>query len=487
MELAGKTDIKLERIDPWRWRIRKDTKLNMHVEGRIYSSPKLIDMVRSDASVNQVANVASLPGIVGASLAMPDIHWGYGFPIGGVAAFDEEHGIISPGGVGYDINCGVSLTRTKLSVEEIKDKLELLANALLSNIPCGVGVGGDIKLSPKEVRKVAEEGAHWVVKQGYGSRGDLEFMEEGGCLPFANPDFLSERAVERGRTHLGTLGSGNHFVEVQRVDEVYDRDTADAYGLFPGQVTVMLHSGSRGFGYQVCQDALPLMQKAVVKHGITLVDRQLACAPVHSKEGQHYIGAMGAAANYAWANRIMLVHRVRMIFEQYLGKSPEALGMGLVYDVSHNIAKFETHQVKGKPRKLCVHRKGATRAFAPGHREIPTRYRTFGQPVIIPGDMGSASYVLSGATGAMEETFGSACHGAGRVHSRKAVMKLVKGRDISAELDREGILVRAKSRRTIGEEAPEAYKDVEAVVQAAEGAGLVRKVARLKPLAVIKG
>ncbi len=478
---------KLERLDSFRWKIPRDKSQGMITDGIIYSSSKLIDAVKNDASINQVANVATLPGIVGSSLAMPDIHWGYGFPIGGVAAFDVENGVISPGGVGYDINCGVNLTRTNLTASEIKSRLPLLADSLFTGIPCGVGIGGDIHLSQKESRRVAKKGAQWAVKNGYGSKGDLEKIEENGCLDSADESVPSDRAYERGKNQLGTLGSGNHFIEVQLVEKVFDKKAAQIMGLEEGLVSVMVHSGSRGFGYQVCDEQLRKMGQTAGKYNISLVDRQLACAPIKSPEGITYAQAMAAAANYAWANRLILVHRVRSTFEQVFGRGYSTLGMNLVFDVSHNIAKFETHLVKGKKRKLCVHRKGATRAFSAGDDRVPAPYRSIGQPVLIPGDMGTASYVLTGTKTAMEQTFGSACHGAGRMMSRKAALKATRGRNLATELEKNGIEVRSRGKRTLGEEAPEAYKDVDNVVSAASGAGITNIVARLKPLIVIKG
>ncbi|MFH0883305.1 MAG: RtcB family protein [bacterium] len=478
---------RLEKIDRWRWRVPLDKPSGMHVEGRIYSSADLIDSVRNDPSLQQVANVATLPGIVGASLAMPDIHWGYGFPIGGVAAFDIDEGIISPGGVGYDINCGINLTRTRLTLEEIQPHLETLANMLFTGVPCGVGIGGDIRLGVKGIRDVAAKGARWAVKQGYADVLDLENMEEGGCLDSADPGAVSDEACERGADQIGTLGSGNHFLEVQVVDEVFDPDAAQTLGLALGHVCVMVHSGSRGFGYQVCQEQLKKMGRAPAKYGIPLVDRQLACAPVNSPEGRTYASAMAAAANMAWTNRIVLVGRVRRIFEAVFGEPWRSLGMNLVFDVSHNIAKFETHTVGGHERRLVVHRKGATRSFGPGDPRIPSSYRTIGQPVLIPGDMVTGSYVLVGTKKAMEETFGSTCHGAGRLLSRSAALRATKGRDLFREMRERGVIVRSRSKRTLGEEVPEAYKNIDAVVEAAEGAGIARRVVRLKPLAVIKG
>lgn len=479
--------LKLERLDDYRYRLPKDSRSGMHVDGRIYSSPALLKPLLHDASLKQVKNVATLPGIVDASLAMPDIHWGYGFPIGGVAAFSIEKGVISPGGVGYDINCGVNLTRTNLDAKEIKSRLVDLADTMISQIPCGVGIGGDISLSKAELKKAATQGATWALKNGYATRSDIQRMEENGQMEEADPDVLSEKAFGRGKSHLGTLGSGNHFLEIQVVDRIYDRKAADVLGLSTGQVTVMVHSGSRGFGYQICEEQLRKMPAAAAKYGISLADRQLACAPLNSPEGREYYAAMACAANFAWANRIILVSRVRKVFEKIFEKSWENLGMGLVFDVSHNIARFETHFVNGRKQKLCVHRKGATRAFGPDHPSVPEPYRQIGQPVLIPGDMGTASYVLLGTRQAMEETFGSTCHGAGRLLSRHSALKAAKGRNIRTELQKKGIIVRARKIKTLGEEVSEAYKDIESVVEAAHNSGLAKKVARLKPLVVIKG
>ncbi|MBN1421778.1 MAG: RtcB family protein, partial [Planctomycetes bacterium] len=400
-----------ERVAPCVYRIPKSGA--MRTEGRIYASPALMEGIASDASLAQVANVACLPGIVGASNAMPDIHWGYGFPIGGVAAFDAEEGIISPGGVGYDINCGVRLLASDLRREEIAGKLEDLTAGMFRNIPTGVGSRRkDLKLGPAECRKAAEEGARWAVSQGFGDREDLEFIEEKGALAGADFDAVSERAFERGRSQVGTLGSGNHFVEIGHVEEIYDEAVARAFGLGLGRVTALVHTGSRGFGYQICDETIHLMVKAAQKYGISLPDRQLCCAPIGSPEGRRYFAAMASAANFAFANRQIIAHWIRETFEEVLGLGPREHGLRLVYDVCHNIAKFEEHEVGGERRRLCVHRKGATRAFGPGHPEIPEAYRAVGQPVLVPGDMGRYSYVLAGC--GMEETFGSACHGAGR-------------------------------------------------------------------------
>ncbi len=459
----------------------------MRVPGLIYSSEELMKAQGDDESLKQVSNVAHLPGIVKYSLAMPDMHWGYGFPIGGVAAFSLEGGVISPGGVGYDINCGCRLLLSELREEEMRPRLRELIAALFGNIPSGVGSKGELKLSLKGEREVLAQGARWAVKQGYGEPADLEATEDGGMMTGADPDKVSPRALERGRDQLGTLGSGNHFLEVEAVEEVFDSEAAAAFGMFEGQVAIMIHSGSRGLGYQVCDDYLALLVKHVQKLGIPLPDRQLACAYLDSQEGRDYFAAMACAANYAWANRQMLLHRTRETVEKVFRKTPRELGLRLLYDVCHNIAKIETLPVDGKETKLCVHRKGATRAFPPGHPVLPGRYRKTGQPVLIPGDMGSGSYVLAGTARAFEESFGSTCHGAGRVMSRNEAMKSSKGRAIERELADRGIIVLASGRGTLREELPEAYKDLELVVQVVARAGLGKKVARLKTLGCIKG
>jgi tRNA-splicing ligase RtcB len=459
----------------------------MRVPGLVYASRELLAGSEGAEPLQQVRNVACLPGIVRASLAMPDMHWGYGFPIGGVAAFDWTTGVVSPGGVGYDINCGVRLATTQLPETEVRPRLEELVNALYRHIPCGVGSTGAITLKPAEERKVLQEGSRWAVRHGYGEPEDLEHTEDGGCLEGADPAALSERALERGRDQLGTLGSGNHFLEVGVVEEIYQPETARLFDLRLGQVTLMLHSGSRGLGYQVCDDALAVMTRLAARTHLELPDRQLACAPIGSPEGQRYLAAMACAANYAWANRQVLLDRSRRVFGQVLGLGPRQLGMRLLYDVCHNIAKRETHEVEGRPQVLCVHRKGATRAFGPGEQAVPGIFREVGQPVIIPGDMGRASYVLQGTERAMAETFGSSCHGAGRVLSRAAAKRASRGRSIQRELEAKGILVRWTGRSTLAEEMPEAYKDVSQVVEVVHGAGIALKVARLRPLAVVKG
>ena len=478
--------VKVQQIDACRWRIPREGA--MRTDGLVFATAEMMHDLRREQALEQVCNVATLPGIVGPSMAMPDIHWGYGFPIGGVAAFDADEGVVSPGGVGYDINCGVRLLRSGLESEEIRPQLDRLADELFHNVPSGVGSHRrDMKLSINEEKKVLTQGAAWAVDQGFGQASDLERIESHGVIDGADPELVSERALERGRTQLGTLGSGNHFLEIQRVDEIFDDRAAEVLGLFPGQVTVSIHTGSRGFGYQVCDDYLKVMLKAARKYGITLPDRQLCCAPLQSEEARSYLAAMACAANFAFANRQMITAWVRETFEQVLNRGPSELRLGVVYDVCHNIAKWEKHRVNGKERRLCVHRKGATRAFPPGHAEIPSVYRQIGQPVLIPGDMGRYSYVLTGTSGAYDETFGSTCHGAGRVMSRHAAKKAARGHDLIGELAARGVVVRAAGRATVAEEMPEAYKDVADVVGVVQQAGIGNIVAKLKPMAVVKG
>ncbi|MGB8990450.1 MAG: RtcB family protein [Desulfobaccales bacterium] len=478
--------VKLRQIDEYRWEIPREGK--MRTRGLIFSSKEMLPVIQEDQSLQQVANVATLPGIVGPSLAMPDIHWGYGFAIGGVAAFDPDEGIISPGGVGYDINCGVRLLRTKLPREQVACCVEDLVNVLFTNIPSGVGSRRkDFKLTGSTLKKVLKDGARWAVQEGFGEASDLEHIEAKGRIEGADPDLVSQFALDRGKDQVGTLGSGNHFVEVGYVLEIYDAALAAKLGLFKDQVTVIVHTGSRGLGHQVCEDYIKVMLKASAKYGIELPDRQLCCAPLTSPEGKQYLAAMAGAANFAFANRQMITHWVRESFEQVFHMGPRDLGLELVYDVAHNIAKLETHVVEGKPRKLCIHRKGATRAFPPHHPEVPEAYRETGQPVLIPGDMGRYSFVLVGTEKALTETFGSTCHGAGRRMSRHHAKKVARGRFIVKELAEKGIIVRGAGRATIDEEISEAYKDVEGVVNVVHGAGIAKKVAKLKPLGVIKG
>ncbi len=483
-----KEKITLQKLDEYRWRIPKSTMKGMRVDGLIYANDKLLEQAKSEEALQQVANVAHLPGIVKHSLAMPDLHWGYGFVIGGVAATDPgADGVVSPGGIGYDINCGVRLVRTNLDSGQLEGKTKALVGKLFENVPCGVGSSGKIRLSVPEEREMLEKGASWAIEREYGHPSDLEFTEAGGILLGANADAASRRALERGKNQLGTLGSGNHFLEVQVVDRIFDREAAEVMGLREEGVCIMIHTGSRGFGYQICDEHVKSWVKVAERYGIRLPDRQLASAPINSKEGQDYITAMACSANYAWNNRQCLMHGVRQTFMQFFETTEAELGLELVYDVSHNIGKFEKHTVDGKERELFVHRKGATRAFPAGHPEIPEKYQKVGQPVLIPGDMGTASYVLVGEAGAMSETWGTTCHGAGRMLSRRRAISLTKGRYIRAELEAQGIFVRAEGRRTLQEEVSEAYKDVDEVVRVVDKAGLSRRVARLRPVGVIKG
>ena len=475
----------LTKIHDYLYEIPKQGK--MRVPARIYASEQMLPQIMSDNAAEQAAHVAWLPGIVGYSYAMPDIHWGYGFPIGGVAAFDVAEGVVSPGGVGYDINCGVRLLRTDLTRKEIEPRIQKIVESLFHNIPSGVGSTGAIRLNRAEERKVLSDGARWAIRNGFGTEADLDKIEENGTMPGANPDYVSDHALERGRAQVGTLGSGNHFVEVGCVQEIYDEKIAATLGLHKDQVTIIVHTGSRGFGHQVCDDFIKVMLRASQKYGIELPDRQLCCAPVQSPEGQRYLAAMACAVNFAFANRQMITHWAREAFEKAMGIGLKHINMRVVYEVAHNIAKLETHVIDGKKRELCVHRKGATRAFGPNNPHIPEDYREIGQPVLIPGDMGRYSYVLVGTDQAMEETFGSTCHGAGRVMSRNQAMKEAKGRSLQQELLDRGIYVRASSYATMAEEISDAYKDVSQVVDAVAGAGISKKVAKLRPLGVIKG
>ena len=477
---------KVRRIDSARIEIPVDYKQGMRVNGIIYVDEALEKVLEIQA-IDQVANVATLPGIVGSSMAMPDVHTGYGFSIGGVAAFDLKDGIVSPGGVGYDINCGVRLLRSNLRKNDVAAKIKDLVSVLYNEIPSGVGSKGKVRLGPDDQKRILKKGAQWAVEQGFGESGDLEKIESGGCIEGAEPSLISNKAYERGRSQQGTLGSGNHFLEVQYVDEIYDEKAANSLGLFRDQITVMIHTGSRGFGHQVCTDFLEVMERAANKYKIELPDKELACAPFESPEAQDYLAAMRAAANYAWANRQCIMHWSRETFMKVFGLSPRELGMSLIYDVAHNIAKVETHEVNGRKTKLIVHRKGATRAFPPGHPELPEIYRPIGQPVLIPGDMGRASFVLLGTEKAMMETFGSTCHGAGRVMSRHQAIKAARGRKIWKEMEDKGIIVRSAGRETLAEEMSEAYKDVSDVVDVVHRAGISTKVARLRPMGVIKG
>jgi tRNA-splicing ligase RtcB len=477
----------MKQVGPYEWEVPQTGQMNVPV--RIYADERLLETIKRDNAVQQAINVAYLPGIVRASYAMPDTHWGYGFPIGGVAAFDaEKGGIVSPGGIGFDINCGVRLIRTGLVEKQVRSRIQELVNALFEQVPCGVGSSKAIASpSDQELRRICVEGAAWAVRNGFGRADDLERTEARGTLPGADPDAITKKAYTRGRPQVGTLGSGNHFIEVDVVREVFDEQAAEAFGVSKGIIAIQIHCGSRGFGHQTCTDYLQTMQDALRKYHIEVPDKQLACAPLESPEGKRYLAAMACAANYAWANRQTIFALVARAFEKVFGGDRDSLGMQQVYDVCHNIAKFEEHAVGDERRVLCVHRKGATRAFPPGHPETPAPYRAVGQPVLIPGDMGRASYLLVGTQKAMEATWGSTCHGAGRLMSRHGAIRQAKGRSIKRELQEKGIVVRCEGRETLAEEMPEAYKDVEAVVGVMHEAGITRKVARLEPIGVIKG
>lgn len=478
----------LEQVDACCWRIPRSYKQGMRVDGLIYADERLMGQIKNDQAPEQVANVAFLPGIQYASLAMPDIHWGYGFCIGGVCATDpDEGGVISPGGVGYDINCGVRLCRSNLYYRDVKHHLRTLVDELFRNVPTGVGKSGRFHFKDKELHQIMAEGPSYLKQRGLATASDIDHTEAHGRLDGADPDAVSERALSRGTDQCGTLGSGNHFLEVQVVDHVFDETAAGVMGLEKDMVCVMIHSGSRGLGYQVCDDALAMLRKVPEKYGIALPDRQLACAPVNSPEGQKYIATMRAAANFAWCNRQLLMQQAREVFAAVFGRSWHELQMNLIYDVCHNIAKFEEHTINGQRKRVWVHRKGATRAFPPDHPEVPPMYRKIGQPVIIPGDMGRASWVLVGQPGSMEKTFGTTCHGAGRAMSRTAAVKEAGGRKIDKELEAKGIIARAQSRRGLAEEQPKAYKNVDDVVEVVHKAGLSHKVARMRPIGVIKG
>jgi tRNA-splicing ligase RtcB len=487
MSTAGH-GIPLERIDAYRWRIPQSYHPQMRVPGIVYADELLLEQIRQDNSLQQVANVATLPGILGYSLAMPDIHWGYGFPVGGVAATHLEYGVISPGGIGFDINCGVRLLATDLRYQEVKGKVDRLADELFHHLPSGVGGEGMRSLNQREMREVMVRGAAWAVEQGYGFPEDLATTEEGGCLAGANPDAVSSTAIQRGIKQLGSLGAGNHFCEVQLVDHIYDEQAAQALGLDQkDQVVTTIHCGSRGFGHQVAEDYIRLAEAKQKEFGFTLVDRQLACLPLQSEPGRAYLGAMACGANFAWANRQLLMHGVRQAFARVFGRAARPDSMPLVYDVCHNIAKIEEYRIDGQLQRVCVHRKGATRAFPAGHPAVPEKYRGVGQPVLIPGDMGRYSFVLVGAPGSMEQSFGTTCHGAGRQRSRTAAKKAISSKELLAQLEARGITVRVHSKGLLAEEAPLAYKDAERVVRVVHEAGLAKLVVRLRPLIVVKG
>lgn len=481
-------DYRINQLEKFKYEIGQDRSAGMLVPGIIYADCEILEYAKAENTIAQVVNVANLPGIVRASFAMPDIHFGYGFPIGGVAAFDPDGGVISPGGVGFDISCGVRLLRTDISFNDIKNRMEEIIYALFSAVPKGLGSKGRIKTSRQEMEKIFTLGAKWAVKNGYGDEPDRYFAEEEGCMEGANPGYVSKQAYDRGNDQVGSLGSGNHFLEVQKVTEIYDNKAAGAMGLHVGQVTVMIHSGSRGLGHQICSDYLKEMQKTGYFNSLQLPDRQLACAPLSSPEGKKYFGAMVCAVNYAIVNRHCLAHWVRLAFQKLFSKTWQNLGMDLVYDVSHNIAKFEEYEINGKKVNLCVHRKGATRAFGPGSMKIPSQYRNIGQPVIIPGDMGRYSFVMAGTAKAVSDCFGSTCHGAGRLMSRAKAKKNINASDLKRDLfKKKGIVVLADSYSSLAEEAPQAYKDAEKVIEIAHNAGISKKVAKLEPLGVIKG
>lgn len=483
--MVNKQDFK--KVEEYVYEIPKSFRPDMRVPARLYADEELLEAALGDRSLEQLINTATLPGVVKHTLAMPDIHQGYGPPIGGVIPSKASAGIISPGAVGYDINCGVRLLRSNILAEEVKPIMGDIVNALFRGVPSGVGRSGDVRLSHRDMENVLEKGSAWAVSQGYGTKDDLEHTEEQGSMTGAEARAVSPKAKKRGRDQLGTLGSGNHFVEVAEVEEVYDREVADSFGLFEGQMVVWVHSGSRGLGHQVCTDYVRDLQKAVTKYGIKLPDRELVCAPFDSPEGRDYFAAMVSAANYAWANRQILAHRVRQILDDVLAGVVKDRELTLVYDVTHNIAKLEEHPIDGQLTKLVIHRKGATRAFGPGMEGLPANYREVGQPVLIPGDMGTASYVLVGTAKAMEKTFGTSCHGAGRVMSRRAAKRKISGQELAKELRSQGIIVRGGSMAGLAEEAPAAYKDVDRVVNVVHSTGIARKVARVVPLGVTKG
>lgn len=478
----------MNKLDEFRFEIPKSFRPCMRTSAVIFADDKMIQSVKADNAPEQAANVACLPGIVGKSLAMPDIHWGYGFPIGGVAAFDADSGVISPGGIGYDVNCGVKLVRTDLMANDISKDVRKLVDTVFENVPSGVGEKGKLRLTVKEIDDVLEGGAEWAVQKGYGWEDDLASSEESGRMKTADSTKVDTKAKQRGAPQLGTLGGGNHFLEIQRVERIFDPEAAKAFGINSvDQVMVSIHSGSRGCGHQIASDYIRIMEGAIRKYNIQVPDRQLACAPVNSQEGQDCFQAMSAAANYAWANRQLILHWVRESFEKALSRKAEDMGMRCVYDVAHNICKLEEHTIDGKKKKVYVHRKGATRAFDSTRPEVPQKYRHVGQPVLIPGDMGSASYVLVGTPGAMAETYGSTCHGAGRLMSRTSAARRFSANEVVSLLNSRGIYIRAASKDGIVEEAPGAYKDVDDVVRIAHGAGISRMVARLKPMGVMKG
>lgn len=478
-----KWDSIIEPIDEYRYKIPKSYKKGMLVDAVIYASPALLPAILNDLSPEQACNVATLPGVIGQSMAMPDVHQGYGFPIGGVAAMDPEHGVVSPGGVGFDINCGVRLLKSDLSYGEVRPHLKKLVENLFHAVPSGTGAGGRIKLSEKDMKEILANGLGWALEHGYANQDDIDRSEEYGQMKGADPSAVSGKARKRGSDQLGTLGSGNHFLEVDRVEQIFDRELADAFGLFDGQICFMTHCGSRGLGHQVCTDYVSIMKPIMQKYQIELPDRELACCPINSSEGKQYLAAMAASANFAFANRQLIAHWIR----ECVGKQFAGAQLDLLYDVAHNMAKFERHNAYGIDKEVLVHRKGATRAFPAGRAELPEVYRSTGQPVIIPGDMGRASYILVGTDRALNETFGSVCHGAGRVMSRTAARKGKQSKDVIEELLSKGVIAKASTREGLTEEVPEAYKSIEEVVEAVHQAGIARKVARIKPVGVVKG
>ncbi|WP_374688141.1 RtcB family protein [Promineifilum sp.] len=477
----------LKRLSPFLYEIPKAHRSDMRVPARFYADAELLEAALDDKSLDQLANSATLPGIVAYALAMPDIHQGYGFPIGGVVATAVPDGVISPGGVGYDINCGVRLLGTHLRRDEVAPYLDDLATQLQRNCPHGVGRGGRFPLTQKQLEDVVVNGARWALKQGYATETDLDRTEENGRIAGADPGKISARAYERARDQLGTLGAGNHFIEVDVVDEIFDETAAGRMGLFPGQIVAQIHCGSRGFGHQVCTDYVARFQRVVHQYNIQLPDRELVCAPLSSPEGQDYLAAMKGAANFAFCNRQLLTHLIRGSFADALAGKVDNHGVYQIYDIAHNMAKIEEHVVDGRRMTVCVHRKGATRAFGPGSPVLPDVYRDIGQPVLVPGSMGTASWVLVGTEGSMSQTFGSTCHGAGRMMSRSQAKRQVQGGDLRRDLEARGIRVRAGSLAGLAEEAPSAYKDVDRVIEVVHGAGIARKVARLVPVAVVKG
>ena len=477
----------LTQISDFEWEIPQNFRQDMRVPVRIFSTRKLIEQVMDDKSLEQAVNSATLPGLVGHVLVMPDMHQGYGFPIGGVAATRYPEGVISPGGIGYDINCGVRLLASQITFDEAEDVLVDLISALDRFCPSGVGEKGELRLSEKELDAVCRDGAQWALKNGYANEQDLRRTEENGRLEGADPSKISKRARERGRPQLGTLGAGNHFIEIDVVDQVFDSESASRMGLVRGNLVVQIHCGSRGFGHQICTDYVQDFQAAVKRYNIHLADRELVCAPLNSPEGQSYLAAMRCAANYAFANRQVLAHNARKAFEQVLAGKVHNWHLHQVYDIAHNMGKIETHVINGEEMKVCVHRKGATRAFGPGSKELPVEYQSIGQPVLVPGSMGTASWVLVGTEKSMQRSFGSTCHGAGRVMSRAKAKKEVRGENLRQEMEKSGIHVRAGSMAGLAEEAPQAYKDVDEVVETVCGAEIARKVARLRPVAVVKG